>query len=117
VADAEHNMARSERKTAEAVKKYGGPHYFQQNPQAADGFEAFGEWVEASWSSSRGAPRDQARCRRGRHGRDAQPAEDLPRSRGTAVVDLYRLEDGKVVEHWDVMQPIPESSANGHPMF
>lgn len=37
--------------------------------------------------------------------------------RGLAVVDIYRLEGGKIVEHWDVVQPIPEKSANPHPMF
>ena len=36
---------------------------------------------------------------------------------GSAVVDVYRLLDGKVVEHWDVLQPVPETSANPHPMF
>jgi predicted SnoaL-like aldol condensation-catalyzing enzyme len=40
-----------------------------------------------------------------------------PQDRGTAVADIFRLEDGKVVEHWDVMQPIPQSAANEHPMF
>jgi predicted SnoaL-like aldol condensation-catalyzing enzyme len=40
-----------------------------------------------------------------------------PEDRGSAVVDFFRLEDGKVVEHWDVLQPIPESAANDHPMF
>jgi predicted SnoaL-like aldol condensation-catalyzing enzyme len=40
-----------------------------------------------------------------------------PEDRGTAVVALYPLEDSKVVEHRDVMQPILESSANDHPMF
>ena len=34
-----------------------------------------------------------------------------------AVVDLYRLEDGLIVEHWDAIQPVPEQSANDHPMF
>jgi predicted SnoaL-like aldol condensation-catalyzing enzyme len=36
---------------------------------------------------------------------------------GTVAVDIFRLEDGKVVEHWDVLQPLPEESANPHPMF
>ena len=37
--------------------------------------------------------------------------------RGTAAADIFRLEEGKVVEHWDVLQPVPESAANDHPMF
>ena len=40
-----------------------------------------------------------------------------PDDRGTAMADIFRLEDGKVVEHWDVVQPVPESAANDHPMF
>ncbi|MBB5985233.1 nuclear transport factor 2 family protein [Sphingobium lignivorans] len=37
--------------------------------------------------------------------------------RGSAVVDIFRVENCKIVEHWDVIQPIPEKSANPHPMF
>ena len=40
-----------------------------------------------------------------------------PEDRGNAVADYFRLEDGKIGEHWDVLQPIPESAANDHPMF
>ena len=36
----------NEKRPAEAAQKYGGPHYIQHNPQAADGFEAFVEFVE-----------------------------------------------------------------------
>ena len=40
-----------------------------------------------------------------------------PEDRGTAAADFFRLEDGKIVEHWDVLQPVPESAANDRPMF
>lgn len=40
-----------------------------------------------------------------------------PGTRGNAIVDIFKLENGKIVEHWDVTQAIPEKTASGNPMF
>lgn len=37
--------------------------------------------------------------------------------RGAAVVEIFRFENGRIVEHWDMFQPVPETSRNAHPMF
>lgn len=40
-----------------------------------------------------------------------------PEDLGFAVVDIFRVEGCLMVEHWDVVQPVPEESANGNTMF
>ncbi|CAM5709000.1 nuclear transport factor 2 family protein [Streptomyces canus] len=40
-----------------------------------------------------------------------------PGDRGMAVADFWRVVDGKIVEHWDVIQEVPEKSANDNTMF
>jgi predicted SnoaL-like aldol condensation-catalyzing enzyme len=37
--------------------------------------------------------------------------------RGMSVVDIFRVADGRIVEHWDVQQAVPETSASGNTMF
>ena len=39
------------------------------------------------------------------------------KTRGSAIVDIFRVEHGKIAEHWDVIQPVPEQSANDNTMF
>jgi len=40
-----------------------------------------------------------------------------PGELGRAVVDIFRIEGGKIAEHWDVAQPVPENPANDNGMF
>ena len=112
------NTAFNEKRPAEAVEKYGGSHYIQHNPEAPDGFEAFVQFVGGFLEQF---PQLSFDIKRAVAEGDMVVTHSLlktsPEDRGTAVADFFRLEDGKVVEHWDVLQPIPESAANEHPMF
>src|SRR5215210_4240500 len=112
-----YNMAFNEKRRAEAVEKYGGSHYIQHNPQAPDGFEAFVEFVEGFTTQF---PQLSVDFYRTVAEGDLVVTHSLlktsPEDRGSAAADFFRLEDGKVVEHWDVLQPVPESAANDHPM-
>jgi len=98
-----------------AVERYVGDRYVQHNPQAPDGAEAFIGFVkafpEASVEIRRIVAEDDIVVT---HSLIRFSAED---ERGTVAADLFRVEDGKIVEHWDVLQPFPEQSANDHPMF
>jgi predicted SnoaL-like aldol condensation-catalyzing enzyme len=110
-------MAFNARKPAEAAQKYGGPYYTQHNLQAPDGFEAFVRFVEGFVEQS---PPMSLEINRALAEGDMVVTHSLlttsPKDRGTALADFFRLEDGKVVEHWDVV-PVPESAAKDHPMF
>jgi predicted SnoaL-like aldol condensation-catalyzing enzyme len=127
MADPEHNKqtvlafvntAFNEKKPAEAVEKYGGSHYIQHNPQAPDGFEAFIDFVEGFLKQFPQVSYDIKRTvAEGELVALHSLLKTSPEDRGTAVADFFRLEEGKVVEHWDVLQPVPESAANDHPMF
>jgi predicted SnoaL-like aldol condensation-catalyzing enzyme len=103
-----------------AVKLYGGSEYIQHNPLAANGFDAFIEFVEGLTSQYPDVHIDIRRvfadCNHViTHGL-LTGAEPLFTERGNKVVDIFRLDRrGKIVEHWDVLAPISETSSNGNP--
>jgi len=40
-----------------------------------------------------------------------------PKDRGRMFADFWRFEDDRIVEHWDVVQPVPEETRSGNPMW
>jgi predicted SnoaL-like aldol condensation-catalyzing enzyme len=128
MADAERNkqnvigfytLAFNEKKPEEAVERYIGSEYIQHNPQAPDGADAFIQFVKAFTGQF---PELTVEIKRAIGEGDLVVTHGLlktsPDDRGTAAADIFRLDaNGKIVEHWDVLQPMPETSANDHPMF
>jgi predicted SnoaL-like aldol condensation-catalyzing enzyme len=113
-----YNMAFNDKRPAEAVENYGGEYYIQHNPQIPDGFEAFIQFVEGFTTQFPQLSLDIKRAvAEGELVVTHSLLKTSPEDRGSAAADFFRLEDGKIVEHWDVLQPVPESAANEHPMF
>src|SRR3954466_16333421 len=93
----------------EAFMTYVAPGYIQHNPLAADGRDAAIAAIEPFFASQ-----PNLRCEIQRILVDGDLAavhyrlRSNPTERGAAVVDILRLENGMIVEHWDVFQPVPE---------
>ena len=105
------------RQVRAAFDAYVAPDYIQHNPGLADGREA----AVAGLATMFADPGHSFEIRHIVVDGDLAAVHLFvkpdPAARGAAVADFYRLKDGKIVEHWDVIQPIPAQSANSHPMF
>jgi predicted SnoaL-like aldol condensation-catalyzing enzyme len=102
----------------EAFMTYVVPGYIQHNPVAPDGRDAAIAALEPFFASQPNAIREVQRIIvDGNLAAVHVRVRQNPQDRGFAVVDILRLENGMIVEHWDVLQPVPERSANPHPMF
>lgn len=105
-------------KDFEAAAKSFGPKYIQHNPNVPDGIEAFKGLVTMLKEKF---PKSRSEIKRVIADGDLVVLHvhsvREPGQRGRAIVDIFRLENGKIVEHWDVVQDIPEKAANDNTMF
>ena len=112
------DLAFVRRDPAQAAEKYLGTVYTQHNPMAPDGAAAFVEFMTGFQAQ---APQMSFTVKRVIAEGDLVVVHHhltmSPDDRGTAVVDVFRVADGKIVEHWDVLQPVPAEAANSNTMF
>jgi predicted SnoaL-like aldol condensation-catalyzing enzyme len=105
-------------KDFEAASKYLGDKYIQHNPLAADGPEGLKTFLEFAKANLGTFKVEFKRVLAdGDFVVVHAHATAGPDDRGSAVMDIFRLENGKVVEHWDVIQSIPEKAMNTNSMF
>ena len=105
-------------KDADAALAYVGDRYVQHNPNAADGPDGFRKFIGFLREKF---PNSHSEIKRSFVDGDFVilhvHSVREPGSRGRAIVDIFKLENGKIVEHWDVVQDIPENPANNNTMF
>ena len=106
-------------KDFEKAKPYMGPRYRQHNPLVKDYPEGLGEFIEFLKTNAPEAHSEiLASFAEGDYVILHVHSLRQPNTRGRAIIEIFRLnEDGLVDEHWDVIQEIPETSANPNGMF
>ncbi|MFD5214267.1 nuclear transport factor 2 family protein [Microbacterium sp. NPDC058345] len=107
----------TEKRVADAFALLVSDDYRQHNPNVSDGPAAAIEMLTPKFD---GSPEARFEIQRTIVDGDLAMVHvkaSRPGAPDAAVADIYRFEDGVIVEHWDVLQPVPAASVHDHPMF
>ena len=104
-------------KDISVIDQYIVDDYIQHNPGVADGRQAIKD-IATKWLANQ--PKIKVDFQQVAADNDLVFLHIKTKNfsgKDASLVDIFRLKDGKIVEHWDIVQEVPEKSANPHPMF
>ena len=113
-----YELAFNQQKPVEAARKYIDLPYTQHNPDVSNGPEGFNQFAEEFLKRN---PKVKATIFKALADGDLVVLHVHIKmnesDRGIAVAEFFRLKDKKIVEHWDIMQPVPDKTTSGNSMF